>query len=225
MLQIHGVPFSVHTRKVVWAAREKGLPYEMVTVIPINPPPGWAKLSPLGKIPVLRMGTVDVVDSSVICQYLERLHPEPALYPAEPNAFARALWLEEFVDGGLAPHVLAGLLRERVFASRFLGRAPDEGVIKRSLEHEIPPKLAYLEGALEGDYMVGSALTIADLTVASILLNFTYAGERLAPYPKLERHLRARLRDPKMKPAFAAEFEAARGVEGFDLTLLREALA
>jgi glutathione S-transferase len=225
MLQIHGVPFSVHTRKVVWAAREKGLPYEIVTVIPMNPPPGWAELSPLGKIPVLRTGTLDVVDSSVICQYLERLHPAPALYPAEPSAFARALWIEEFVDGGLAPHVLGGLLRERVFAKRFLGRAPDEGLIKRSLETEIPPKLAYLEDALQGDYMIGSALTIADVAVASMLLNFTYAGERLAAYPKLGRHLRARLRDPKMKPAFTAELEAGRGVEGLDLTVLREALA
>lgn len=225
MLQIHGVPFSVHTRKVVWAAREKGLPYEIVTVIPMKPPPGWAELSPLGKIPVLRTGSIDIVDSSVICQYLERLHPAPALYPTEPSAFARTLWIEEFVDGGLAPHVLSGLLRERVFAQRFLGRAPDQGLIKRSLEDEIPPKLAYLESALEGNYMVGNALTVADLTVASMLLNFTYAGERLAAYPKLERHLRAQLRDPKMKPAFAAELEAARGVEGLDLTLLREALA
>ncbi len=73
--------------------------------------------------------------------------------------------------------------------------------------------------------MVGSTLTIADLTVASMLLNFTYAGERLGPYPKLERHLRASLRDPKMRPAFAAELDAARAIEGLDLTLLREALA
>jgi glutathione S-transferase len=225
MLQIHGVPFSVHTRKVVWAAREKGLPYEIVPVVPLNPPPGWRDLSPLGKIPVLRTGTLDVVDSSVICQYLERVHPAPALYPAEPGAFARALWLEEFVDGGLAPHVLTGLLLQRVFAPRFLGRAPDEALIKRSLEQEIPPKLAYLEGALDGEYLVGSALTIADVAVASMLLNFTYAGERLGLYPKLERHLRARLRDPKMRPAFAAELEAARAVEGLDLTVLREALA
>jgi glutathione S-transferase len=225
MLQIHGVPFSVHTRKVIWAARTKELPYEIVPVVPLKPPPGWAELSPLGKIPVLRTGTLDVADSSVICQYLERIHPSPSLYPAEASAFARALWLEEFVDGGLAPHVLTGLLLQRVFAPRFLGRAPDETLIRRSLEQEIPPKLAYLESVLDGDFIVGSTLTIADLTVASMLLNFTYAGERLAAYPKLERYLRARLRDPKMKPAFAMELEAARPIEGLDLALLREALA
>lgn len=75
----------------------------------LNPPPAWAELSPLGKIPVPLTGELDLVDSSVICQYLERVHPTPALYPSEPAAFARALWLEELVDGGLAPHVLGGL--------------------------------------------------------------------------------------------------------------------
>lgn len=225
MLQIHGVPFSVHTRKVIWAARVKGLPYEIVPVVPLRPPPGWADLSPLGKIPVVRTGSLDVVDSSVICQYLDRVHPNPALYPTEPAAFSRALWLEEFVDGGLAPHVLAGLLFQRVFAPRFLGRATDEALVARSLEQEIPPKLAYLESALQGDFAVGSTLTIADIAVASMLLNFTYAGERLTRYPKLERHLRARLRDPEMRPAFATELQAAQTIEGLDLTLLREALA
>ncbi len=224
MLQILGVPFSVHTRKVIWAARRKDVPYEIVPVIPLKPPPTFAKLSPLGKIPVLRTGSTDIVDSSVICQYLERIHPAPALYPDAPEAFARALWLEEFVDSGLAPHVLPGLLLQRVFAPRFLGRAPDEALIRRSLEQEIPPKLAYLEDALDGDFMVGTEFSIADLTVASMLLNFTYAGERLGRYPKLERHLRANLRDPKMRPAFIAELEAARAVEGLDLTELREAL-
>lgn len=161
----------------------------------------------------------------MICLYLERIHPSPSLYPAEASAYARALWVEEFVDGGLAPHVLAGLLFQRVFAPRFLERAPDEALIRRSLEQEIPPKLAYLESVFDGDFMVGSTRTIADVAVASMLLNFTYAGERLDRYPKLDRHLRASLHDPKMKPAFAVELEAARAIEGLDLTLLREALA
>src|SRR5262245_15612489 len=112
MLEVHGVPFSAHTRKVLVALREKDLTFELVRVIPLSPPPGWLELSPLGKIPVLRTPDVTVADSSVICQYLERLHPTPSIYPSDPAAFARALWIEEFVDGGLAPHVLPGLLMQ-----------------------------------------------------------------------------------------------------------------
>lgn len=225
MLEIFGVPFSAHTRKVLLAAREKDLPFELVPVIPLNPPAGWRELSPLGKIPVLRTPELCVADSSVICQYLERIRPTPALYPSEPVAFAHALWLEEFVDGGLAPHVLGGLLLQRVFAQRFLNQAPDEALIRRSLEQEIPPRLAYLESRVQGDYLVGASFSIADITVASMLINYHFAGERLAAYPKLQRYLQTLLRRPSFQQAFAVELPAARQIGGLDLSVLQEALS
>lgn len=224
MLEILGVPFSAHTRKVLLALREKDVPFEIVPVIPLAPPPGWLELSPLGKIPVLRTPELTVADSSVICQYLERTRPTPVLYPADPVEFARAMWFEEFVDGGLAPHVLHGLLMQRVFAPRFLNRAPDEALIRRSLEQELPPKFAYLERNVNGDYLAGGSLSIADITVASMLINFHFAGERLHGYPKLERYLHALLRRPCFQQAFAVELPAAEQVEGLDLTVLRDAL-
>lgn len=224
MLEILGVPFSAHTRKVVLALREKALPYEIVPVIPLNPPPGWQELSPLGKIPVLRTPELTVADSSVICQYLERIHPAPALYPSTPAELARALWLEEFVDGGLAPHVLQGLLMQRVFAPRFLKRAPDEALIRRSLEQELPPRLAYLERCARGEFLVGASFGIADITVASMLINYHFAGERLDAYPGLQRYFKALLRRPPFQQAFSLELPAAEQIEGLDLTVLREAL-
>ena len=66
MLEILGVPFSAHTRKVLLALREKGLRHELVPIIPLSPPPGWPELSPLGKIPVMRTPQLTVADSSVI---------------------------------------------------------------------------------------------------------------------------------------------------------------
>lgn len=54
MLRIYGVPFSVHTRKVIITAIEKKLPYENEAVIPFNPPPGWSD-SPMWGTPVLRI--------------------------------------------------------------------------------------------------------------------------------------------------------------------------
>lgn len=225
MLEIFGVPFSAHTRKVVLALREKVLPFEIVPVIPLAPPDGWLELSPLGKIPVLRTPELTVADSSVICQYLERTHPGRSVYPQDPVELARALWFEEFVDGGLAPHVLRGLLLERVFASRFLNRAPDQALIQSSLEREIPPKLAYLERNVNGDYLVGDRFSIADITVASMLINFQFAGEHLRGYPRLERYLKALFRRPCFQEAFAVELPAAQQVQGLDLSVLRSALS
>ncbi|HKU42005.1 MAG TPA: glutathione S-transferase family protein [Polyangiales bacterium] len=224
MLQVHGVPFSAHTRKVIVALREKDLAFELVRVIPLSPPPGWLERSPLGKIPVLCNSELTVADSSVICQYLERLHPTPSIYPNDPAAFARALWIEEFVDSGLAPHVLHGLLMQRVFAPRFLNRAPDEALIRRSLEEEIPPRLAYLERNLEGEFFAGGSFSVADLTVASMLINFQFAGERIEQYPKLNRYLQSLLRRPCFQRALAVELPFAEQIEELDLTVLRQAL-
>ena len=98
MLKIYGVPVSVHTRKVIVAAIEKKLPYENDPVIPFNPPAGWDKLSPTGKIPVMSDGDFDLADSSVICAYLEQTHPEPALFPQAAKDRARSSWLEEYCD-------------------------------------------------------------------------------------------------------------------------------
>lgn len=224
MLEIFGVPFSVHTRKVLLTLREKHLPFELIPVIPLWPPAGWQELSPLGKIPVLRAPELTVADSSVICQYIERTHPETPLYPEKPAAFARALWLEEFVDGALAPHMLRGLLAERAFAQKFFNRAPDEALVRRSLEQELPPKLSYLEAQVSGEFLVEDRFSIADIAVASMLINFHFAGEHLRGYPKLDRYLQRLLRRPSFQQNFASELPGATELGTLDLTILREAM-
>jgi glutathione S-transferase len=137
---------------------------------------------------------------------------------------ARALWLEEFVDGGLSPHVLGGLLFQRAFVQRFLNRAPDEALIRRTLEQELPPKLAYLESQVTGEFLVGQQFSIADITVASMLINFQFAGERLTGYPKLERYLQTLFTRRCFQQAFAVELPAAEQLGGLDTTVLRDAL-
>ena len=101
MLKIHGVPFSAHTRKVIVAAIEKGIPYEIVPVIPLTPPPGWTELSALGLIPShpgRRLHAGRFLGRSASTS----IAPIPALslYPGDARQFARVLWIEEFVDGG-----------------------------------------------------------------------------------------------------------------------------
>jgi glutathione S-transferase len=223
MLRIHGLPFSAHTRKVIVCALEKNLPYELVPIVPLKPPAGWETLSPLGLIPVLEDGPTTLADSSVIGQYLERKHPHPAFYPADPPAFGRALWIEEFVDSGLAQHVLRGLLMQRVFAPKFLGQPADEALVRKSLGEHIPPRLDYLERSLDGPWFAGAAFTMADATVASMLLNFHYSGETLdgSRHPHLRAFLERALTRDSFRKAFEAEIPAACQVGGLDLALLR----
>jgi glutathione S-transferase len=221
MLRIHGVPFSAHTRKVIIAALEKNLSYEVIPVVPLAPPPSWQDLSPLGHIPALEDDGFTVADSSVIGLYLERKYPNPSLYPADARPYATALWIEEFVDGGLQQHVLRGLLMQRVFAPKYLNKAPDEALIKSSLTEHIPARLAYLEKTLSSEYFAGHSFSVADIAVASILINYHFAGESLkaADYPKLHRYLHRILARESFKKAIERELPAARSVGALDLSL------
>jgi glutathione S-transferase len=226
MLKIHGVPFSAHTRKVIVAAIEKGIPYEIVPVVPLAPPDGWTDVSPLGLIPIIQDDDFTLADSTVICQYLDRAYPgTTALYPGDARQFARVLWLEEFVDSGLAPHVLRGLLMQRVFAPKFLGKAPDEALIQSSLTQMIPTRFAYLEQALRGDWFVANVFSVADIAVASILMNFHFAGEVVdaSRYPKLSRFLARALARRSFRQALLAEIPAAQSVGALDLRVYEKA--
>jgi glutathione S-transferase len=195
-----------------------------VPVVPLAPPPAWGELSPLGYIPAIEDDDFKVADSSVIGLYLERKYPNPALYPSDARQYATALWIEEFVDGGLQQHVLRGLLMQRVFAPKFLNKAPDEALIKQSLTEHIPARLNYPEKALSGEYFAGPSFSMADIAVASILINFHYAGETLSvtEYPKLSRYLSRILTRDSFKKAFSNELPAAKSVGALDLSLLQK---
>ena len=141
MLKIHGVPFSAHTRKVIVTALEKGIPYELNPVVPLDPPPGWSELSPLGLIPVIQDGATTLADSSVIGLYLERRYPERAFYPADPAAFSIG---DVAVASILLNYHYAGL---EIDAKRypglrgFLERALKRASFRQALETEIPAAL------------------------------------------------------------------------------------
>ena len=219
MLTIHGVPISVHTRKVIVAAIEKNVAYTNEPVIPFNPPPGWDRLSPTGKIPVVTDGDRVLRDSSVICAWLERRYPEPALYPADADLLADALWLEEFADGTMFRDLIHGLFFQQVIRPNILKQATDKAVIEWILEQAAPKVLGYLEGQLGGEHLVGGRFGIADIAVISNLINFHYLGHRLDParHPRLDRYFRRQIRRPSLVRALEAERPVAASM-GLDTT-------
>src|SRR5207249_2335933 len=63
-------------------------------------------------LPVLIVDGETIHDSTRIIERLERLRPEPALYPADDAERRRALALEDFFDEELGPHVRRALFHE-----------------------------------------------------------------------------------------------------------------
>src|SRR5262245_9125175 len=130
MPTVYGANASPFVRKVRVALAEKGVPYELEPVMPgPGMPPEFRQMSPLGKIPAFRDGERILADSSVIIAYLERTHPTPPLYPADAYDYARALWFEEYADGGLVTQIGA-IFFQRIVGPRFFGRPTDEAVVE-----------------------------------------------------------------------------------------------
>jgi len=226
MLKIYGVPISVHTRKVIVTAIEKNLKYENEPVIPFNPPAGWGELSPTGKIPVVTDGDLVLRDSSVICAYLERVHPDHPVYPRETNDFIQALWLEEYADGTVFREVVHRLFFQKIIRPNILKQATDATAIGTILNDSLPKVFGYLERTVGGDDLVGGRFGIADIATVSNLINFHYLGYRIDPgrFPKLAAYFGGCLRQPAFEAALRAERQAATGM-GLDQSFLREVAA
>jgi glutathione S-transferase len=226
MLKIYGVPISVHTRKVIVAAIEKKLAFENDPVIPFNPPAGWDRLSPTGKIPVVSDGDFDLADSSVICAYLEQTHPTPALFPEAAKDRARALWLEEYCDSTLFREVIHGLFFQNVIRPKILKQETDNAAVESILTQALPKVLGYLESEVGEGYLVGNRFGIADIALTSNLVNYHYLGYRIgaARYPRLDRHFKSVCRYPSIAAALRAEQSVAKNM-GLDLTAIDALIA
>ena len=173
---VHGVSLSPFVRKVQLVLECKGVEYELNPVIPINPPTEYLDKSPLGKVPCYEDDDIVVPDSSVICQYLEEIHPEPAMYPAGAVDRARARWFEEYGDTKLIEVLGPPLFFELVVKPNFLDQPTDQERVDDNIKNAIPPVFDYLESQVpESGFMFGSSLGIADIALGCPLLNARYA--------------------------------------------------
>ncbi|MEC9367324.1 MAG: glutathione S-transferase family protein [Pseudomonadota bacterium] len=180
MLKIFGVPFSVHVRKTLAAARLKGIAFNNEPVVPFNPPADWRRLSPSGLIPAISHDGFTLADSAAICAYLERLNPSPSLYPADARAFAHALWLEQYAGQVLFRQVVHPLFFQKIIRPHILKQGgPDEAVVEKVLQAEAPAIFDYLEAEAAAGRLFSGSPDIASISVTSNLLNYCYLGHRI----------------------------------------------
>lgn len=83
-----------YVQRAVIVLTEKAIPFERVYVDLAHPPQWFAKVSPLGKVPLLQVGDDILFESAIICEYLdetvgERIHPTDPLQRAKHRA-----WME-----------------------------------------------------------------------------------------------------------------------------------
>jgi glutathione S-transferase len=205
-LTLYYHPFSSFCQKALVALYEREVPFQGV-VVDLGDPEQKAALErlwPIGKFPVLRDEArgVTVPESSLIVEYLDRVHPGPApLVPADPDsAFKARLW-DRFFD-----HYVE-LPLQKVVGDSFRpegGRDPHgveeaKALLGRAYDH--------LEDSLanSGAWVAGEDFTLADCGAAPALF-YAFMVQPFAGRTRLEAYY-ARLRS---RPSFARAVDGAR---------------
>lgn len=203
-LALFGHPFSSYTQKVLIPLYENRMSFEFRCLERDTPEntAEWLRRWPLRKFPLLVDGERNVVETSVIIEYLQIAHPGPVrLIPGDPMAALNVRFLDRFFDlhvMNAAQHAVDGALTGDPVKRQ-------EGVALSA--EKLERAYAWLEGQVgRTTWVAGEDFTLADCSAAPSLFYADWVHRISDAYPAL-RAYRARLLG---RPSFSRAVEEAR---------------
>lgn len=190
-MKMYGNWRSAAAFRVRIALNLKGIPYEE-TFLDLDAgeqfKPGFLAINPQGAVPALFDGDgPPLTQSLAILDYLEDIHPEPALLPAEPRARARSRSLAQVVACDTHP-LYVPRVRNHLMDAHGIPREKMLGFVR----HWFQAGLKTLETRLSteagtGRYAQGDAISHADLCLVSLWVGTGIFGVETEPYPTVRR--------------------------------------
>jgi maleylacetoacetate isomerase len=184
-LRLHDYWRSSAAYRVRIALALKGVAYERVGVNLLEGEQGGAAnraVNAQGLVPTLVLpdGTA-LTQSLAILEWLDAAYPEPALWPSEPVARARASAMALVVVADIHPVDNLRVLKR--LEAKF---GADQAAKDDWYRHWVVEGLRALEAmAGEGPFLGGAAPGVADCCLVPQLYNARRFGVDLEPYPKL----------------------------------------
>lgn len=137
--------------------------------------PDYLALNPNGVVPTLVHDGKVLLESSVICQYLDEVFPTAALMPRDPYLRARArIWLKFFDD--VAHHPLRQISFELMYRP-ILARMPEAELQEHLSRHPNPVRAARFRAAARGEANI-AAVDDAMESIRAIIARLDRALER-----------------------------------------------
>ena len=177
-LVLHHYPMSPFAEKVRAVLGFKQLAWKSVIIPAVMPKPDVQALTGgYRKTPILQIGRDVYCDTSLICDVLEHIRPQPALYPVHNKGLARVL--AQWADTTLFWAAMAYNFQPKGAAAVFAGAGPeaaqafgaDRATMRGGAPRQYPGDAAAayksylrrLSDMLESnDYLLGDAPCIAD---------------------------------------------------------------
>lgn len=204
MLVLYEFGNSVCCQKVRQVLCEKGLSWEARQVDLFHHQqyaPAYLKLNPQGVVPTLVHDDTRVIESTLICEYLDETFPEPRLIPGTAAERARMRLWSKAVDEGLHEGVteisFSAMFRERLkdapesqrqirfrnigdprrrdrFVSTYEHGVESPFVLWAIAAYERAFKTMDAELAEGGEWLAGNAFSLADVNLAPYLARLEY---------------------------------------------------
>lgn len=205
MLKLYTAQNSICTQKVLITLAEKGLAYETLKIDLFKNEqyrPEYLKINPKGVVPALLHGDAVVTESTLICEYLDDMFPEPRLIPSDALARTKMRKWSKAVDEGLFEATrelsFSAMFRERMKQMteeqrqgrfRNVGDAEKRARFMSTYELGVESPYVYqaiagfeaafrdMEKALAGNpagWLVGPAITLADINMMPFVARLAY---------------------------------------------------
>lgn len=243
MLTLYHHNMSVCAQKVRLVLAEKNIPWEARHIDLARGEqltPEYLKINPKGFVPALVHDDSIILESTIICEYLDDVFPRPALRPSHPAALARMRLWPKAVDDGMHPacgsisHAVALIpqLKRTMSVAQIeerFRRMPDPQRRARQLEllrngmatdfvrdafRVYEKNIGEMETALKtGPWLCGEQFTLADIAVIPYLHRLDRLG--LSRYWEPDRpRVGAWLARMRARPGFVTAIDAYHPVGG-----------
>lgn len=151
-------------QRSVIALKEKGIDFKITYIDLANPPEWFAEISPLGKVPVLKVDDTVLFESAVISEFLDEVYP-PSLHPASALEKARdRAWVEYGSE-------LLGAQFRMLIADNEEGFTKNRDELKQGLEK--------LEDVMDeaGPFFSGDSLSLIDTAYAPLFMRINLINQ------------------------------------------------
>lgn len=201
MIKLYDFSLSPRARKVRITLAAKGLKYEKVPIDITKgeqKTPEYLAINPYGKIPVLQDNGTTVYESTIIMEYLNDTYPTPPLLPDEVGQRARARVLMHYADNPYESAVAT--LAVELLLKPMQGGTADHEVVSQA-NTALSLCFDHLTNELgNSDFLVGSTLTLADISYVSWALLFPRLNVGI-PHPRLEAWINRLKEQPSVQAA------------------------
>lgn len=159
--------FCPFVQRVWIVLEEKQIPYRYQEINPYHKEPSFLKLNPRGLVPTLGVptpaGPQPLIESGIICEYLDETFPQVPLLPSDPFAKAKLRIAVDYVTSRIIPAF-----------HRFLQHTPEKPYSMEDARKEfLNTLLTWIKDAdPSGPFFAGKSFSLPDIILAPWAVRF-----------------------------------------------------